>query len=61
MLPRLVRERFENLHRVYDFRDIVTHLPPWMFGYEHVGQRVRIGKHGWPTVADHGNYYSIQD
>ncbi|MFA5379008.1 MAG: hypothetical protein WC455_24855 [Dehalococcoidia bacterium] len=61
MLQRLVRERFENLHRVYDFRDVFTHLPPWIFGYEHVGQRVRVGKYGWPTTKDHGNYYAIQD
>lgn len=56
MLPRLVRERFENLHRVYDFRDIFTHLPPWIFGYEHVGQRIRVGKLGWPTTKGHTHY-----
>lgn len=56
LLPRLVRERFENLHRVYDFRDLFTHLPPWVIGYEHVGQRIRVGKLGWPTLEGHKHY-----
>lgn len=59
ILPQKVRDRFENLHRVHDFRDIVTHLPPWIFGCEHVGQSVRVGKIGWPTMKDHGNYYKL--
>lgn len=56
MLPRIIHDRFENLHRVYDFRDIFTHLPPWVFGYEHVGQRIRVGRLGWPTVEGHKHY-----
>lgn len=56
LLPRLVRERFENLRRVHDFRDIFTHLPPWIIGFEHVGQRLRVGKLGWPTVEGHKHY-----
>jgi len=56
MPPASVRARFLNLHRVHDFRDIVTHLPPWGIGFCHVGQSVRVGKLGWPTWHGHQGY-----
>jgi len=34
--------------------DLVTHLPPALLGYRHVGVRLRVGKHSWLLSArDH--------
>lgn len=47
--PRVVwlkapKERFSNIDRVTNGGDIVTGLPPWWFGYKHLGCEIRIGK-----------------
>ena len=40
--PRL-RARFDNFTVIRNCRDIVTHLPPALFGYHHVGKMLHIG------------------
>ena len=41
---RRLLKRFENFTVVRNCRDIVTHLPPWLFGFRHVGKMLHIGK-----------------
>lgn len=44
-LRRKISERFKNFQVIRNCRDIVTHLPPALFGFHHVGKMVHIGRH----------------
>jgi hypothetical protein len=37
-------ERWKNFYWFRNHNDLVTHVPPWLFGYCHVGNRINIGK-----------------
>lgn len=39
-----VKKRFEGFVVVRNGRDIVTHVPPVLFGFRHVGEVLKIGK-----------------
>lgn len=39
-----VKKRFEGFVVVRNGRDIVTHVPPLLFGFRHVGEVLRIGE-----------------
>ena len=39
-----VRGRFENFTVIRNCRDLVTHVPPVLFGFRHVGKMIHIGK-----------------
>ena len=41
--PREVKERFKGFIVVRNGRDLVTHVPPLLFGFRHVGELLRIG------------------
>ena len=43
-LKRNICERFKNFYVVRNCRDIVTHVPPIIFGFRHVGNIIHIGK-----------------
>ena len=43
---RSVRERFSGYTMIRNVNDIVTHLPPKLFGYTHVGELISIGERG---------------
>ncbi|MCH5152981.1 MAG: lipase family protein [Clostridiales bacterium] len=43
-LPEKLQARFTNFTVVRNCRDIVTHLPPVLFGFHHVGNLLHIGK-----------------
>ncbi len=43
-LPKEVKARFKNFTVVRNCRDLVTHLPPRLFGYRHVGNILHIGR-----------------
>ena len=43
-LRRSICERFKHFYVIRNCRDIVTHLPPVLFGFRHVGNIVHIGK-----------------
>lgn len=43
---KALKERWANFYTIRNAGDIVTHLPPWIFGYSHVGKMVKIGKRG---------------
>ncbi len=36
--------RFENFSVIRCGKDLVTHLPPALFGYRHVGRMIKVGK-----------------
>ena len=40
-----LRERWKNFFVIRNKTDLVTHLPPLIFGYRHVGKMVRVGKY----------------
>ena len=41
-----VSARWENFTVIRNLQDIVTHVPPSLFGYRHVGQMLEIGRVG---------------
>ena len=43
-IPKSVKERFKNFKVVRNGRDIVTHVPPALFGFRHISEVVKIGK-----------------
>lgn len=43
-LRRNICERFKNFYVIRNCRDIVTHVPPMLFGFRHVGNIIHIGK-----------------
>lgn len=47
-----LRERWENFVVVRNLDDLVTHLPPALLGYYHVGTLLEIGKRGQYSRID---------
>lgn len=43
-LHKNICERFKHFYVIRNCRDIVTHLPPTLFGFRHVGNIIHIGK-----------------
>lgn len=43
-LPKDVKERFKNFIPIRNIPDLVTHVPPVIFGYGHGGKLLKIGK-----------------
>lgn len=49
-----VRGRFKQFYVIRNCRDIVTHLPPVILGFRHVGNMIHIGKGaGYGPIASH--------
>lgn len=44
ILGEAVRGRFKQFYVIRNCRDIVTHIPPKIFGFRHVGNMIHIGK-----------------
>lgn len=44
IVPRSVKERFNNFLVVRNCNDIVTHVPPALFGYRHISKILKIGE-----------------
>ena len=51
--PGRVRDRFATVTVVRNRGDVVTHLPPWLFGYRHVGLISNIGSRWYPSIRAH--------
>ncbi len=49
---RVPKGRWERFMVVRNLDDLVTHLPPAIFGYTHVGQLLEIGQKGTYTASD---------
>lgn len=45
-------DRWRNFFVVRNLDDVVTHLPPTVFGYSHVGNMVEIGRAGRYSAID---------
>lgn len=41
---RVVKDRFKEFYVIRNGRDLVTHLPPVLFGFHHVCKVIKIGK-----------------
>lgn len=53
-LKRKIYERFKNFYVIRNCRDIVTHLPPTLFGFRHVGTIIHIGKNAnYGLISSH--------
>lgn len=47
-----LKERWKNFHPIRIIDDIVTHVPPCIFGYCHVNDVIRFGKRGKYNCID---------
>ena len=47
-----VKERFKGFYVVRNGRDLVTHVPPVLFGFRHICEVIEIGE-GKGLIADH--------
>ncbi len=45
-----------NIVRVVNSGDLVCNLPPFLFGYKHIGSRIRMGKWRIPAPWHHGDW-----
>lgn len=52
-VPKSVKERFKNFKVIRNGNDIVTHVPPVLFGFRHVSEVVKIGQTN--PVKDHSD------
>jgi hypothetical protein len=53
-LNKIVRHRFEGFTVIRNGRDIVTYLPPVLFGFHHVSDMIKIGVNkGYDPVKSH--------
>lgn len=46
IVPKAVKERLRNFTLIRNIPDIVTHVPPALFGFRHVGKLIRLGRLG---------------
>ena len=51
-IPQDVRNRFRELYLIQNEGDIVTHAPPAILGFRHVGHIIRIGEKGRYSPID---------
>jgi hypothetical protein len=45
-MSKELKERWANFHPIRNINDIVTHVPPSLFGFRHVNDVITIGKKG---------------
>lgn len=48
-----LRDRLDGILRINVRGDIVSHLPPWIFGFSHVGWSITVGPLSIPRVKKH--------
>lgn len=51
-LRRNICERFKHFYVIRNCKDIVTHVPPALFGFRHVGNIIHIGKNAKYGLID---------
>lgn len=59
-MRKAVKKRFEGFTVIRNGRDIVTHVPPAIFGYRHAGNILKIGRNeGYTPIISHfpSKYY----
>ena len=50
-IPKALKERWNGFRVYRNGQDIVTHVPPVLFGYHHVGKMIHINKNR-KTIVD---------
>ena len=56
---KAVKKRFQSLTVIRNIDDAVTHLPPTVLGYKHIGKMLEIGKKGRYTPIDAHRFENI--
>lgn len=51
-MSKAVKKRFEGFYVIRNSGDIVTHVPPAIFGFRHVGNLLEIGEHSDYNIID---------
>ena len=51
-MQKSLRERWKNFHPVRNLDDLVTHVPPVLFGFRHANKLIVIGKRGLYNLID---------
>ena len=51
LMPYELKQRFEGLYIIINGWDIVPHLPPNLFGFRHVGKKIKVGNDKHPIKA----------
>ncbi len=51
VVPKALKERIKNFKAVRNGNDIVTHVPPAIFGFRHISELVKIGQTN--PIKDH--------
>lgn len=59
IVPRAVKNRLRNFTSIRNIPDIVTHVPPMVFGFRNAGKLVKVGKKGKysPIKAHYASAY----
>lgn len=52
VLRKNIKERFKRFYVVRNCRDVVTHLPPSILGFRHVGNMIHIGRNANYSPVD---------
>jgi hypothetical protein len=63
-MRKAVKQRFEGFTVIRNGKDIVTHVPPALFGYRHAGNVLKIGRNkGYKLIESHypNNYLKELD
>ena len=50
--PKKLAIRWKSFTVIRNIDDIVTHVPPLIFGYSHIGNIIKIGKRGKYSMVD---------
>ena len=51
-MKKSMKERWKNFHPVRNLDDLVTHVPPVLFGFRHANKLIVIGKRGLYNLID---------
>lgn len=53
-MKKCVKKRFEGFTIIRNGKDLVTHVPPAIFGYRHAGDMLKIGRNkGYKPIESH--------
>lgn len=53
-LRKAVKKRFEGFTVIRNGKDLVTHVPPMVLGYRHIGKLIKIGRgKGYRPIESH--------
>lgn len=56
-----MKSRWNGFHVIRNLNDIVTHVPPALFGYKHMGEMIEVGEHGKYSPIDAHRWQNIDE